>query len=357
MPEAGLIPEAGPLPVIAVLATGGTIAGAQTAGTTLNYVAGTFTVQQLLDAVPQLSSVAQLLPEQVANVGSQDMSHAIWHTLAARVHALCQDDAVDGIVITHGTDTLEETAYFLDLLIPRGKPVVLLGAMRPATALSADGPRNLYHAVLIAAAKQAYGRGPLVVMNEDIHTARDVQKIACTGVAAFASPNRGRAGVIQAGRPIFHHLHGATHDRPGREKSSHETPPLDRGLPFSMATLPAVESWPRVGVLYDHVGLQADVAAFLASQCAGVVLAGVGDGNASGAIVQALAAATARGIAVVRTTRTGSGYVARNVELDDNTAGFITGGDLNPQKARILLMLALTTTRDRVALQQLFDRC
>jgi L-asparaginase len=348
------MPEAGRLPVIAVLATGGTIAGAQSADATLNYVAGTFTVQQLLHAVPELSKVAQLLPEQVANVGSQDMSHAIWHALAVRVHALCQDDGVDGIVITHGTDTLEETAYFLDLLIPPGKPIVLLGAMRPATALSADGPRNLYHAVLTAADKQAWGRGPLVIMNEDIHSARDVQKMACTGVAAFASPNRGRAGTMQAGHPTFHYPASTSRKT---ASTSRTTPPSDRALPFSAATLPAVDSWPRVGVLYDHVGLQTDVATFMATHCAGLVLAGVGDGNAAHPTIKVLADAAARGIPVVRCTRTGSGYVARNVELNDDALGFIAAGDLNPQKARILLMLALTTKHDSRTLQHLFDRC
>ncbi|SPU48656.1 L-asparaginase II [Bordetella trematum] len=193
-----------PLPRIVLLATGGTIAGAQEQAASLSYRAASLGAQELLQAVPQLQALAQVDAEQLVSVGSQNMTYEVWHTLADRISDLQADPAVDGVVITHGTDTLEETAYFLSLVLPFGKPVVLVGAMRPATALSADGPRNLYNAVALAAHPDSHGRGPLVTLNDEIHYARDVQKMASIGVAAFASPNAGRAGRVRGAEVVFH---------------------------------------------------------------------------------------------------------------------------------------------------------
>ena len=328
------------LPVVAVLATGGTIAGAQADATSAGYKAGSFSVNDLLAAVPQLAGIAEIRAEQVANVGSQNMTHDVWRTLAERVDTLCQDASVAGIVITHGTDTLEETAYFLSLVIQHDKPVVLVGAMRPATALGAEGPANLYNAVALARHPDARGRGPLVVMNEDVHYAREIQKIASAGLCAFASPNRGRAGVMHGGEPCFY----------SRNTTTHTTQSA-----FSLALLEKA-GWPRVDVVYAHANLQADLIDFLADVADGIVLAGVGDGNATDLGIDALSRAVTDGTAVVRASRTGSGFVARDVELDDASLGFIAAGDLNPQKARILLMLGLSVTRDPAALQAIFDR-
>jgi len=328
------------LPVIAVLATGGTIAGAQADATAAGYKAGSFSVGDLLAAVPQLAGLADIRAEQVANVGSQNMTHDVWRALAQRVDALCADASVAGIVITHGTDTLEETAYFLSLVIQHDKPVVLVGAMRPATALGAEGPANLYNAVALARHPDARGRGPLVVMNEDVHYAREIQKIASAGISAFASPNRGRAGVMHGGVPCFYSRNTTTHTAQSE---------------FSLALLEKA-GWPRVDIVYAHANLQADVIAFIAGKADGIVLAGVGDGNATDLAVEALTRAAADGVAVVRSSRTGSGLVARDVELDDAALGFAAARDLNPQKARILLMLALCITRDPAAVQGYFDR-
>ncbi|WP_454678082.1 asparaginase [Achromobacter marplatensis] len=328
------------LPVVAVLATGGTIAGAQADATSAGYKAGSFSVNDLLAAVPQLAGIAEIRAEQVANVGSQNMTHDVWRTLAERVDTLCQDASVAGIVITHGTDTLEETAYFLSLVIQHDKPVVLVGAMRPATALGAEGPANLYNAVALARHPDARGRGPLVVMNEDVHYAREIQKIASAGLCAFASPNRGRAGVMHGGAPCFYSRNTTTHTTQSE---------------FSLALLEKA-GWPRVDVVYAHANLQADLIDFLADVADGIVLAGVGDGNATDLGIDALSRAVTDGTAVVRASRTGSGFVARDVELDDASLGFIAAGDLNPQKARILLMLGLSVTRDPAALQAIFDR-
>jgi L-asparaginase len=334
------MPDGNRLPAIAVLATGGTIAGAQSPEQGAGYVAGTFGIAQLLAAVPQLGAIAALHPEQIANVGSQDMRHEIWHALATRILALHHDSAIDGIVVTHGTDTLEETAYFLDRVIPAGKPLVLTGAMRPATALGAEGPANLYAAVALAGHELARGRGALVLMNEDIHEARGVQKMAASGLAAFASPNRGAAGFMQAGKPVFYRA---------------AQPSASGAAPWRAAPLPDPAQWPRVGILYAHADMQADVVEFMAGRYHGLILAGVGDGNATAVAMQALAAAAARGVAVVRASRTGSGHVGRNIEVDDDGLGFIAAGELSPQKARVLLTLALMSTRDHASLREYFE--
>lgn len=327
-------------PAIALLATGGTIAGAQSGSAAHAYRAGAVPVDQLLAAVPGLERLARIQAEQVASVGSQNMTHAVWAALARRIEALCRDPAVDGIVVTHGTDTLEETAYFLSLVIRHDKPLVLVGAMRPATAPGADGPANLFHAVALAGCAAAKGRGPLVVMNEDIHYAREVQKIACAGVNAFASPNRGRAGVMRGSTASFFSRNDTLHSSASA---------------FSLQALEAA-GWPRVDVLHAGVGLDGELVDFLAARSRGIVLAGVGDGNATDLALQALQRAAGAGVAVVRASRTGSGRVARNVEVDDDALGFIAAGELSPQKARILLMLGLSLTRDPAVLQEFFDR-
>jgi L-asparaginase len=341
------MPEA-PLPRIAVLATGGTIAGVQRAPGTSGYDAGVLGADALVAAVPGLERLARISTEQVASVGSQDMSLAIWHKLAERVRELDADPDIAGIVVTHGTDTLEETACFLDLVTAPGKPLVLTAAMRPATALGADGPANLYASVALAADASAAGRGPLVLLNDEIHAAREVQKISASALHAFASPNRGRAGHMEGRRPRFHVL-AAT----AAAASSGRAPPSAR---YPVAELPPAAQWPRVGIVYAHAGLQADVITYMASCHAGLVLAGTGGGTASSAAIGALAAAVRGGVAVVRASRIGQGVVRRDIEVDDTACGFVAAGDLPPAKARILLMLALTRTQDAAALQDVFDR-
>ncbi len=332
--------QARALPRIALLATGGTIAGAQAQANTATYKAGALSVANLVDAVPALAGLARIQAEQIANIGSQNMSHAVWAALARRIDELDGDDAVHGIVITHGTDTLEETAYFLSLVARTEKPLVLVGAMRPATALGAEGPANLYNAVALAASAAARGRGPLVVMNEDIHYAREVQKIASMGLCAFASPNRGRAGVMHGGQPHFYSRNTTRHTRDSE---------------FTLAALETA-GWPRVDIVHAHAGMDGLVIDALAGHAAGIVLAGVGDGNAADAALAALSRAAAAGVAVVRASRTGSGLVARGVEVDDAGLGFVAAGELNPQKARVLLMLALSASRDPAQWQRCFEQ-
>ena len=199
-----LAPAAWALPKIKVLATGGTIAGAQATQADAGYKSGTFSVDDLIKAVPQLKNIAEMSGEQVANIGSQTMNHEVWLKLAARVNEVLKSGDTDGVVITHGTDTMEETGYFLSLVVKSDKPVVLVGSMRPATAISADGPINLYNAVALAGNPDAKGRGPLVVLNDTIHYARESQKMHSTRMDTFASPNRGIAGMMNTGKAFFY---------------------------------------------------------------------------------------------------------------------------------------------------------
>lgn len=324
------------LPRIRLLATGGTIAGAQTTGGR-GYQAGKFSIDALVAAVPQLATLARLEIEQVAAIGSQDMNETVWLKLAARTQAALDLPDVAGVVITHGTDTMEETAFFLNLVVRSDKPVVLVGAMRPATAISADGPMNLYNAVAVAAHATSRGRGVLVVANDEIHFAREIAKTDTTQVGTFNSGHRGLAGLVNAGRL---HLYA---------------PPVRRHTAQSEFVLEGAATLPRVAIIYSHAGMGRElIDAAVAAGARGLVVAGVGDGNLGAVALGAAAEAAKAGVAVVRSSRTGGGVVERNIEIDDDKFGFVAADELNPQKARVLLMLGLTRTRDPRALQDMF---
>ena len=331
-----------PLPRIRLLATGGTIAGAQAPGGARGYRAAALSTEELVAAVPQLATLAQLEVERVAAIGSQDMDEATWLKLATHAQAALDTPETAGVVITHGTDTMEETAYFLNLVLRTEKPVVLVGAMRPATALSADGPINLYNAIAVAAHADTRGRGVLVVANDEIHFAREITKTDTTQVGTFRSGHHGLAGLVNAGRlhlyapPVRRHTHAS------------EFAPL-------VAASASEWSLPRVDILYAHAGLGRDlIDAAVRAGARGLVIAGVGDGNLAATALAACAEAARAGVAIVRSSRTGGGIVERNIEIDDDTLGFIAADELNPQKARVLLQLALTRTRDARALQEMF---
>jgi len=326
-------------PKVKVLATGGTIAGAQASSSEVGYKSGTFSVDDLIKAVPPLKDLAELSGEQVANIGSQTMNHDVWLKLAKRINEVLKDGSTDGIVITHGTDTLEETAYFLSLVVKSDKPVVLVGSMRPATAISADGPANLYNAVALAVSPEARGRGPMIVIDDEIHYAREAQKMNTTELDTFHSPNRGRAGVMNVGKLEWFSQNTTRHTTKSEFSVDGKTP----------------ADLPRVEIIYSYENLGPEMVDFLVQQgVKGIVLAGVGDGNTTDAAIAALGAASKKGIAVVRSSHTGSGVVARNVEVDDDKLGFIASMELSPQKARILLMLGLMKTSDPAKLQQFF---
>jgi len=335
-----LAPASWALPKIKILATGGTIAGTQASPADAGYKPGTISVADLISSVPQLRNVAELSGEQVANIASQNMNHEIWLKLASRCNAVLAGDDVDGVVITHGTDTMEETAYFLSLVVKSDKPIVLVGSMRPATAMGADGPINLYNAVALAANPAAKGRGPLVVINDTIHYAREVQKSHTTRSDTFQSPNRGIAGMINTGRVFFYSMNTTRHTLRSE---------------FSLYGL-TVANLPRVEIVYSYASFNGDtIDALVAKGVRGLVLAGVGDGNTSDAALAALARAAKAGVVVVRCSRTGSGVVDRNIEVNDDQLGFIAGMELSAPKARILLMLGLTQTNDLKKLQQYFS--
>jgi len=325
------------LPKIRVLATGGTIAGAQASATDYGYKSGTYDVNSLLKAVPNLDKLAVLTGEQVANIGSQDMNDEIWLKLAKRVNAALAEPGTDGILITHGTDTLEETSYFLSLVTKSDKPVVMVGSMRPATAISADGPGNIYNGVAVATDPRAKGRGTLVCLNDVIHYARNVVKTDTTSVETFQSLNRGPAGVVHTGKIEWFE-------------------PMDRKVgPASEFSIDTFDKLPRVDVIYAHANMSADlIDAAIKNGAKGIVVAGVGDGNMTTPVLDALTKAAKSGVVVVRSTRLTQGIVLRNNEVNDDEKGFVASGELNPGKSRVLLQLALTKTKDAVRIQKMF---
>ena len=325
-------------PNVVILATGGTIAGAQPKPGDVGYKAGAFPVDALIQAVPGMKDLASVTGEQIASIGSQDMNDEVWIRLARRVNELQARRDVTGIVITHGTDTMEETGYFLDLVVKGDKPVVLVGSMRPATAISADGPMNLYNATAVAVDPAAKGRGVLAVLNDDVHYARETTKTNTTSLQTFHSPNRGLAGIVLFGKARFY---------------SRPVPKHTSGSAFA-GTVP--DALPKVFIVYAYANVgKEQVDAALAAGAQGIVLAGVGDGNATASMIEALSAAAKKGVVVVRSSRVGSGTVARNVELDDDKLGFVAALELNPQKARVLLQQTLTKTKDVVAVQKYFE--
>jgi L-asparaginase len=325
------------LPRVRVLATGGTIAGAQAAAGEYGYKSGEFKVEDLIAAVPGLGKLAAMTGEQIVNIGSQDMNDEVWLKLAKRLNAVLAMPDVDAAVITHGTDTLEETSYFLSLVTKSDKPVVMVGSMRPATAVSADGPANLYNGVAAAIAPEAKARGVLVSLNDEVHYARNVVKLNTTSLQTFASPNRGPAGVVNTGHVVFFQR-------------------MDKRLgSASEFSVDKLEKLPRVDVIYAHANMSPDlIDAAVKAGAQGLVIAGVGDGNMTGPALDAVTRAAKAGVVVVRSTRLPTGRVLRNNEVNDDKLGLVASDELNPAKSRVLLQLALTKTKDPKAIQQIF---
>jgi len=328
----------GTLPNVMVLATGGTIAGTgATSTTTVGYTAATVAVERLIAAVPELKKVANVKGEQVFQIASENMNNDSWLKLAKRVNTLIAQKDVDGIVITHGTDTIEETAYFLNLVVKSRNPVVIVGAMRPSTALSADGPINLYNAVVLAGSREAAGKGVLVVLNDQINAAREVTKTNTSTLDTFKAPELGLLGYMQDNKPIFY--------RQSTRKHTVDTE-------FDIMTLDVL---PQVDITYGYVNVnRVAVDAFMAAGSRGIIYAGVGDGSLAAPVKSALVDARRQGAVIVRSSRVGQGIVARNGEANDDELDFVVSDTLNPQKARILLMLALTKTTSTKEIQRIF---
>ena len=328
-------------PKVAILATGGTIAGTAASNTqTTGYKAGDLAIQTLIDAVPAMKQYADVTGEQIVKISSNNMTDDVLLTLAKRCNELLKDPKIKGIVITHGTDTLEETAYFLNLTVKSKKPVVLVGAMRPATAISADGPMNLLSAVRLAADPQAQDRGVLIALNDQINSARDASKTSTTDPGTFKAHELGLLGYVAGGTNYFL--------RDTAMKHTHETE-------FDVSKL---DKLPRVDIVYSHANDdRALVDAAVKAGAKGIIHAGTGNGSIHKDAEPGLADAVKQGVVVVRSSRVGNGIVTpAGADSAYGKQGFLDGYSLNPQKARLLLQLALTKTNDPKKIQEMFQK-
>ena len=321
---------------IRVLATGGTIAGSGGSAFGSGYQPGKVAVDDMLAEIKALGIETALDAVEIASIGSQDIGWTEWARLHEEVLRAQADESVCGIIITHGTDTAEETALLLDLTLDCGKPVVLVGAMRPADAVGSDGMRNFANAVKVARDPASHGRGVLVVMGDTVFAARDVRKAATSNIDAFKGFPRGPMARVTPGTLDWF----GPADRKG-EKASLRWP----------------EALPRVAILIAGAGMDAQpVEALLGIGCKGIVLAGMGQGNAPACVLDALQQAVASGVPVIRSSRVDEGMVDRNVEVDDDARGFVAARAFGPAKARILLMLLLANgITDPAAIQSAFD--
>lgn len=324
-------------PTIYILATGGTIAGSGAGALESSYTSGTVTVDKLIAAVPDINKIATIKGEQISNIGSQEMNNEVWLKLAKRVNELLTSNKADGIVITHGTDTMEETAYFLNLVVKSDKPVVMVGAMRNSGSMSADGPLNLFNAVNVAISKDSVGKGVLVTMNDEIHSAREVTKTSTTAVDTFKSPNAGKIGSVFYGNVKFYMA------------------PTRKHTISSEFDISKIKELPRVDIVYSHANDNPDFINLAVKNGAkGIINAGMGNGNPYPSALLALGEAVKKGVVVVRDSRVGSGETTLNGEVDDTKYGFLSSDNLNAQKARVLLMLSLATTNDKTKIAEFF---
>lgn len=320
------------LPNVTIFGTGGTIAGSAASNTeTTGYTPGAIGVQTLINAVPELLEVANIESVQVSNVRSTELTSEILLKLSQQITTALKSDTCQGVVITHGTDTLEETAYFLSLTVRSEKPVVLVGAMRPATAISADGPGNLLQAVILAASKEGMGRGPLVVLNDRISSAYYTTKTSANALDTFKSIEQGYLGYFDNFRPKFFY-----------------TPAMPMGLTYF--DVAEATDLPQVDILYGHHGLNPRIPLHLVNDGAkGIVLATMGNGGWTVAGDEILKQILSQGIPVVRSHKTQDGAVSRSKDVG------ITSGLLNPQKSRILLQFALHNNYTLEEIRSIFE--
>ena len=325
------------LPNVVIRATGGTIAGAgASAVNSATYAAAKVGVEKLIAGLPELSKVANVRGEQVFQVASESLTNDNLLTLAKRVSALSKQSDVDGIVITHGTDTLEETAYFLTLTVHTSKPIVVVGSMRPGTALSADGALNLYDAVNVAGSKDAMGKGVLVTMNDNIDSGRDVSKNVNIKTNAFSS-QWGPLGMIVEGKNYWFRA------------------PVKRHTMNSEFNIDSINALPPVEIAMGYEGVSSiAIDAIAKSGAKALIHGGTGNGSVADRIVPNLQKARADGVIVIRSSRVPDGFVIRNAEQPDDKYDWVVAHDLRPQKARILAMVALTKTSDTKELQRIF---
>ncbi len=325
------------LPSVKILATGGTIAGSAAKATdTTGYKAGAIGIQTLIDAVPQMKDYAEVSGEQVVSISSNNVTTEIRLKLANRVNELLADPKVDGVVITHGTDSIEETAYFLNLTVKSDKPVVLVGAMRPATAISADGPMNLLEAVQAAASPKMKGQGVTIIMNNRIGAARETTKFNTSNVDTFRAPEYGWLGVMSQAEPVFYR----TTTRRHTTKSEFD--------------VTGMTELPRVDIIYAVSGDDAKLAeAAVKAGAKGLVSASMGNCSIPNGQEAFYEPMMAKGFPVVLSEHVPTGECV--LRPDAIKKGFISSGNLNPKKARLLLQLALTKTQDIKEIQRIFN--
>lgn len=325
------------LPTLILIGTGGTIAGAGGSSAHASaYALAMLPVDGIVAAVPEIHQVANVRVEQIFQIGSESFNNERLLQLTQRVSGLLKSDDVDGVVILHGTDTIEETSYFLNLTLKSAKPTVLVGSMRPGTALSADGALNLYNAVVVAASQEASGKGTLVVMNDEIHGARDVTKANSLKVEALRSLY-GPLGMVVESQVRFYRA-------PIRPHTLQTDFDIDR-----------IRNLPEVHVVYAHSNMnRVPYDAYVAAGTKAIIHAGFGDGSIPDYLHAVLRDVRAKGVFIVRATRTGGGAVVRNGQSNDDENDYIVVDDQNPAKARLLMALALTKTSDTRELQKIF---
>lgn len=325
------------LPNVVILATGGTIAGAGASTTnSATYSAAKVPVDQLLASVPELTKIANVHGEQVFQIASESLTNKDLVVLAKRVSALVKQSNVDGVVITHGTDTLEETAYLLNLVVKTDKPIVVVGSMRPGTAMSADGMLNLYDAVKVAGSKDARGRGVLVTMADNIDSGRDVSKTINIKTNAFNS-QWGPLGMVVEGKNYWFRQLDKRHTQ------------------NSEFNIDSINELPRVDIVYGHEdGDTLAAEAYAKNGAKAIIHAGTGNGSVGKQVVPTLQNIRQQGVIIIRSARVPNGFVLRNAEQPDDKYDWVVAHDLNPQKARVLAMVALTKTNNTAELQRIF---
>ena len=317
------------LPLVKVVATGGTIA---------NTPSGRLHAGEVAEAIPELKKVARLEVEEVIRVGSSSITLDNWLTLARRINEiLAKEPEVKGIVVTHGSNTVEETGYFLSLTVKSDKPVVLTAAQRQFTTLSSDSPKNFLQAVKVAASDEARGKGALIVVNDVIHAARDVTKTLTYRLETYVSRDLGVLGYVDEDRVSFYRAPLRSHTK---------------AAPFDVSGL---QKLPRVDIIYCSVDADSALvdAAVTQARAEGLVIAGFPTGSATPAMEKSMDAAAAKGVRIVMTNRGGAARITDTRGKEQRPLLF--GDNLTPQKARILLMLGLTRTKDPVELQRMFQ--
>ena len=322
---------------IHICALGGTIGSVANSSADEYYDSASINIESLISSLPINNEEIALRSEQLFQKKSQDISYDDLLMTANKIHELVQDDEVNGVVVTQGTNSIEEVAYFINLVINTKKPIVFTGSFSPNNSMDHDGSKNLYNAILLAASNKAIGQGVLLTFNDSIVHAREASKINPSIMSDFSNSNLGVLGYIQGSNIHMHHQ------------------TLYKHTYLSAFNIVDVQKLPSICIIYGHCGMSSIfVNAALKSNLKGIVSAGMGKGYQTIEVTESLVEASKQGVIIVRCSRSGQGIVHRDPKLDDKF-GMVAGSSLNPQKAVILLALALTKTDDKLEIQRFFD--